>query len=136
MFPKAVALRENATPTERALIAALPTRYADPAPADRRPLDEAYAKAMREVWLTCPDDSDVGTLCAEALMDLRPWDLWAKGGRPQPGTKGITGILEDVLRLDPNKTGANHLYIHAVEASPHPEKANAAAVDAAGLSVV
>jgi tetratricopeptide (TPR) repeat protein len=130
---RAVALRENTTPTERALIGALSTRYTDPPPADRRPLDEAYAKAMREVWLTYSDDSDVGTLCAEALMDLRPWDLWTKDGRPQPGTEEIIDILEDVLRLDPGNPGANHLYVHAVEASPHPERANAAADRLRGL---
>jgi len=124
---KAVALQDRATPAERALIRALSSRYADSPPEDRRPLDEAYAKAMGEVWPDHPGDSDIGTLYAEAMMDLRPWDLWTKDGEPQTGTEEILAVLEAVLRLDPNHPGANHLYIHAVEASPHPERAAAAA---------
>src|SRR5262249_14909056 len=64
-----------ATAAEKALIAALVKRYANPQPDDRKPLDEAYAAAMREVYQRFPDDADVGALFAEALMDLRPWDL-------------------------------------------------------------
>ncbi|MEO5958275.1 MAG: hypothetical protein ABIZ49_01155, partial [Opitutaceae bacterium] len=67
----------RATPVERALIAALATRYANPQPADRSPLDRAYADAMRKVWQAYPKDPDVGAFFAEALMDLRPWDQWA-----------------------------------------------------------
>jgi tetratricopeptide (TPR) repeat protein len=124
---RAMARIEGATPVEQSLIRALARRYTQSPPADRKPLDEAYANAMREVWSTHRADADVGTLFAESLMDLRPWDLWAADGRPHPGTDEILGVLEDVLRIDPNHPGANHLYIHAVEASPTPEKALAAA---------
>jgi len=123
----AVAAADNAGPTERALIGALQKRYANPQPEDRAPLDQAYADAMAVVWQSHRSDPDVGTLYAEALMDLRPWDLWTREGQPQPGTEHVLGVLEDVLRLDPYNPGANHLYIHAVEASPQPERANAAA---------
>jgi tetratricopeptide (TPR) repeat protein len=82
---------------------------------------------MAKVWEAYPGDSDVGTLYAEAMMDLRPWDLWTQDRRPQPGTPRILAVLEEVLRLDPDNPGANHLYIHAVEPSAHPDKANAAA---------
>ncbi len=124
---KAVALSGQASPTERALIQALTARYADPPPADRRPLDEAYARAMRDVWLAHRKDPDIGTLYAEAMMNLRPWDLWTLDGRPQPGTEEIVAVLEEVLRMVPDHPGACHLYIHAVEASPRPERALAAA---------
>jgi len=117
----------TASPADRALIDAAATRYADPAPADRRPLDDAYAAAMRDVWVRYPDDPDVGALYAEALMDLRPWDLWRADGQPQPGTETVVSTLETVLDGAPNHPLALHLYIHAVEASPHPEKADAAA---------
>ena len=67
------------------------------------------------------------TLFAESLMDLRPWDLWTVDGRPQPGTTEIVTTLEGVIRRDPSHPGANHYYIHAVEASAHPERGVAAA---------
>lgn len=124
---RARALAPRAGAVEQDLIAALGTRYADPQPEDRRPLDEAYAAAMRKVWKAHPEDADVATLFAESMMDLRPWDLFTRDGKPQPGTDEILATLETALRLDPRHPGANHLYIHAVEASPHPEKGIAAA---------
>lgn len=116
-----------APPADRALIAALGRRYASPPPADRKPLDAAYADVMREVHQAHPGDADAGALFAEALMDLRPWDLWTSDGAPQPGTEEILATLEGVLARAPAHPLANHLYIHAVEASPHPERADAAA---------
>ena len=124
---RARATEGKAAPADRALIEALTQRYADPPSAERAPLDAAYANAMREVWRQFPDDPDVGVLFAEALMDLRPWDLWNTDGQPQPGTEEIIATLDDVIALDPRHPGALHLYIHALEASPHPERANAAA---------
>jgi tetratricopeptide (TPR) repeat protein len=117
----------NASPVERALIGALAKRYADPQPEDRSGLDRAYADAMREVWKKYPKDPDVGALFAEAVMNLRPWDQWTPDGKPQPGTDEIIATLHAVLTLNPNHPLANHLYIHAVEASPNPERAMAAA---------
>jgi tetratricopeptide (TPR) repeat protein len=112
---------------ENALIEALGTRYANPQPEDRSPLDRAYADAMRKVWQAHPDNADVGALFAEAMMDLRPWDQWTPEGLDQPGTKEIIATLDAVLKLNIDHPLANHLYIHAVEASPNPEKAEAAA---------
>jgi tetratricopeptide (TPR) repeat protein len=117
----------NASPVERALIDALAKRYANPQPEDRTPLDHAYADAMRQVWKQYPKDPDAGALFAEAMMDLRPWDQWTSAGKAQPGTDEILATLDAVLRLNPNHPLANHVYIHAVEASPHPERASAAA---------
>ena len=117
----------KATDIERALIDALEKRYADPQPDDRKPLDEAFAAAMREVWKANLTDADVGALFAESMMDLRPWDLWLPDGQPQPGTQEIVSTIEAVLTQAPNHPLGLHLYIHAVEASPHPEKAIAPA---------
>jgi tetratricopeptide (TPR) repeat protein len=117
----------NALPVERALIDALVKRYANPQPEDRSGLDRAYADAMREVWKKYPKDPDVGALFAEAMMNLRPWDQWTPDGKRQPGTDEIIATLDAVLTLNPNHPLANHLYIHAVEASPSPERAMAAA---------
>ncbi len=117
----------QASPVERDLIAALSHRYANPQPEDRAPLDLAYANAMRQVWQSYPNDPDVGALFAEAMMNLRPWDQWTPEGQANPGTEEILATLEAVLRLNPKHPFANHLYIHAVEASPHPERADAAA---------
>lgn len=124
---RATALAGNATPFERALIDAQFTRYVENQPEDRRPLDEAYAAAMREVARAYPDSADVNTLFAEAVMDLRPWDLWQDDGSPQPETPEILAALERAMELNPWHPGANHLYIHAIEASYEPEKAEAAA---------
>jgi tetratricopeptide (TPR) repeat protein len=118
---------DKASPVERALIEALSHRYANPQPEDRAPLDQAYANAMREVWKKYPKDTDVGALFAESMMDLRPWNQWTLEGQPNPGTEEIIATLESVLKINPKHPFANHLYIHAVEASPHPERADAAA---------
>ncbi len=118
---KARALEAGANPVERALMDALATRYAKDPPKDRAPLDLAYARAMRKVWNEHRDDTDVGTLFAESLMDLHPWDLWAFG-KPREETSELLATLDEVLARDPRHPGANHLYIHAVENSPDPAK--------------
>ena len=115
------------TDRERAIIAALATRHSAAPDADRAALDRAYADAMRDVSRRFPDDLDAATLLADALMNLRPWSLWTPEGAPQPGTEEIVATLERVLAVDPMHPGANHLYIHAVEASPDPRRAEAAA---------
>jgi tetratricopeptide (TPR) repeat protein len=117
----------KASPVEQRLIEALSHRYADPQPQDRSPLDRGYAEAMRQVWQAYPNDPDVGALFAESLMDLRPWDQWTADGKPEPGTDEILATLEAVMKLNLYHPFANHLYIHALEASPHPERALAAA---------
>ncbi len=124
---QALARIEHASPVEQALIRAVSKRYAMPVPEDRRPLDEAYAKAMREVWKQFPNDADVGALYAEALMNLQPWDLWTRDYKPKGNTLEIVATLERVLELDPDHPGANHFYIHAMEASATPENALASA---------
>ncbi len=118
---------ELASTTEQELIDALSYRYADPPPQDRAALDQSYADAMRGVWQKHPIDAEVGVLFAEALMDLHPWNQWSLEGFPNSGTDEVLATLDAVLKLNPNHPFANHLYIHALEASPHPERANAAA---------
>ena len=112
----------NASEVERALIEALAQRYAAVPPADRAALDRAYATAMGEVRSRFPDDVDVLTLHAEAVMDLSPWDYWQADGTPRPGIAEAVADLEKVLATDAAHPGACHYYIHAVEAS-QPEKA-------------
>lgn len=124
---KATAAASGARPVEKALVDALAARYADPQPEDRAPLDQAFADKMRAVWIEFPEDPDVGALFAESLADLRPWDLWLPDGSPQPGTDELLATLDAVLALDPRHPLANHLLIHSVEASPHPERADGAA---------
>lgn len=119
-----------ATPVEQALIAALAKRYAGPEylhPQAMQPYAEAYANAMREVAKRFGRDADVQVLFAEALMNVNPWKLWDANGNPAPGTKEIVETLERVLRRHPKHPGANHYYIHTVEASKNPGKALASA---------
>lgn len=124
---EALARRASASPVEQALIDAVAKRYADPPPADRRHLDEAFAGAMAEVYRAYPDDPDVGVLYAESMMDLQPWDMWTKDGQPKGRTLEVVAVLESVLKKNPDHPGACHLYIHAVEASQTPQRAAAAA---------
>jgi len=124
---EAVARREHARPVERELIDALSHRYARPIPDDPRPLEEAYADAMQQVWGHHPDDPDVGALYAESRMNLQPWDYWTIEGEPKGRAQEIVATLERVMQLDPDHPGALHYYIHAVEASKQPERAEAAA---------
>ena len=127
MVQKARRLADRATSKEQAYIEALVTRYVSRKGAKRKGLDEAYAKAMRLVAQRFQEDDDASTLFAEAMMDLRPWDFWKGDGKPQPGTDEIVTTLESVLARNPDHPGACHYYIHALEASPFPERALACA---------
>ena len=123
----ALARIENTTPTERALIEALARRYANPWPKDRTALEQAYADAMGEVWAAYPNNSDVGTLYAEAMMDQHPWKLYSVDREPAAYTPKILVVLTRVLEMEPDNPGANHLYIHAVEPSADPDRGLVAA---------
>jgi hypothetical protein len=120
---KALELSTDAAEHEKAYIAALAKRYAaDPKKADKKQMARDYKQAMGELSKRYPDDLDAATLYAESAMNLRPWDLWGKDGKPAEGTEEILQVLESVLRRDLEHTGANHYYIHAIEASPFPER--------------
>src|SRR5882724_4129463 len=120
---KALALARGAPAHERAYVEALARRYANDNSADLKALAADYKNAMGEVVRRYPDDLDAATLYAESAMDLHPWQLWQADGTPTEGTEEITAVLESVLKRDPLHPGANHYYVHAVEASPHPERA-------------
>ena len=121
---KAVELSKAAPPRDRALIEALTKRYSADTKPVRADLDAAYAKAMGEVAKRFPNDDTVQVLYAEAMMDTQPWDYWEAGGAKAKGNgEAIVSTLEKVLERDPRHPGAIHFYIHAVEASTHPEKA-------------
>jgi tetratricopeptide (TPR) repeat protein len=120
---KAVELSANAPENERAYVQALTKRYSKDPNEDRMKLAVSYRDAMKGVMTRYPDDLDAATLYAEACMDLKPWKLWSANGEPAEGTVEIVEVLEQVLRRDPDHPGANHYYIHSVEASNHPERA-------------
>jgi tetratricopeptide (TPR) repeat protein len=123
----AVQRAPKVTPREQAYIAALEARYSAAPGAKREDLDKAWADAMRKLAAQYPDDLNAQTLFAEALMDLTPWAYWTKEGEPTQYIGEIVAALEGVLAVDPSHTGANHYYIHAVEASREPGKALASA---------
>jgi tetratricopeptide (TPR) repeat protein len=121
---KAKALAAKAGPREQALIAALAVRYGSDPKAARAPFDAAYAAEMAKVAAQFPDDDEIATLYAEAVMDLSPWNYWKPGGQePNPQSTPIVPTLERVLARNPGHAGAIHLYIHAVEASDRPKRA-------------
>jgi len=124
---KARELQANAPENERAYVDALAKRLTDNPKPDYDALGRSYAAAMREVAQRYPDDPDASTLYAEALMDLHAWDLWTSDGKAGENTLEIVSVLESTLRRWPDHVGANHFYIHAVEASSDPERAMASA---------
>ena len=134
MLQKATALAPKASEADRAYIAALSKRYSSDPKADPKKLAADYKIAMAELVKNYPDDLDAATLYAESMMNLRPWQLWSLDGKPAEGTMDILAVLDGVLRRNPNHTGANHYYIHAIEASPTPERGTAAAMRLGGLA--
>src|SRR5215470_5798895 len=122
---KAKSLAGKASPREQALINALAVRYSTDPKAERPPLDKAYAAEMAKVAAQFPADDEIATLYAESVMDISPWDYWKKpaGREPNPQSVPIVPTLERVLAHNPNHAGAIHLYIHAVEASDRPKRA-------------
>ncbi|WP_019987125.1 tetratricopeptide repeat protein [Rudanella lutea] len=119
---QAIRLSGHCTDKEKALIQALAKRYPATPVDDRKPFDEAYSTALRQVHEQFPDDADIAGFYAESLMDLHPWDLWEKDGRPKPWTPAIVTVLETLMARNPDHIALNHYYIHAVEASPTPER--------------
>ena len=119
---KAMQLREKASPPEQALIQASAKRAVSPLPEERTEIDLAYSNAMATAWAKHPDDTDVGALYAESLMNMQSWAYWQADGEPIGQTPNILTTLESVMELNSLHPGANHFYIHAIEASKQPEK--------------
>jgi tetratricopeptide (TPR) repeat protein len=125
---RARSLEAHASGEEREWIEALASRYSRDSTADRARLDEAFAQAMKKVWHDHPGDLDAGVFYAEAMMDTQPWDYWQQDGvTPKGHATEIVSTLEDIIGREPLHPGALHLYIHAVEATTTPERAEKAA---------
>jgi tetratricopeptide (TPR) repeat protein len=120
---QALKLSTNASEKERDYIAALVRRYSNDPKADLKKLALDFKNAMGELTKKYPDDLDAAVLYAESIMNLNPWKLWTKDGKPADGTLEAIAALESVLKRNPDHIGAIHYYIHAVEASPNPERA-------------
>lgn len=131
---RGLALAAKGPAHERAYLETLARRFSADANADQRKLWVEYKNAMGELMRRYPDDLEAATLYADAAMILNAWKLWNPAGAPAEGTEEIVSVLESVIRRDPDHIGAHHLYIHTVEASPHPEWALASADRLAGLS--
>jgi len=127
LIQKALDLKPHASSKERDYIDALAKRYSGDTKPDRKALDQAYALAMKALAKKYPQDLDATTLYVEALMDLRPWNYWTRDGVPYAETPEIVSLLESVMKRNPNHPGACHFYIHAVEATKSPERAEVAA---------
>ena len=121
---KALERAPKASAREQHYIRALAKRYPSAnAKSDWKRFHLDYSNAMRSVVKKYPDDLDAATMFAESLMMLRPWQLWTRDGKPAPGTLELVAVLESVLKRNPDHPGANHFYIHAVEASHNLERA-------------
>lgn len=123
---------DNANEKEQALIRAVSTRYTYPPPKDQSVYDRRYAKAMGKVHTEYPNDPDIACFYAESLMDLQPWRYWTHDGQPLGRILEVQEILETAIAANPSHPGLNHLYIHAMEASPDAHLAESAADRLAG----
>jgi tetratricopeptide (TPR) repeat protein len=124
---KAKLFMYNSSPKERDLIEAMESHYSADSTRERATLNQEYAAKMKILYLKYSTDAEIGTLYADALMNLHPWDLWQHDGRPKPWTPELISVLENILTYNPEHPGANHYYIHTLEASPFASKANASA---------
>lgn len=120
---KASKLAESAPRVEQDYVTTLMLRYSNDAKPDYKKLANIYAMGMRTLSRKYPEDLDAATMYAESLMNLNPWQLWTASGKPGEHTDEIIRVLESVLQREPGHAGANHYYIHALEASPNPERA-------------
>jgi tetratricopeptide (TPR) repeat protein len=121
---KAKALATGASEKEKDIIAAVASRYSEDPAMERPKLDAAFADAMAALSDKYPDDLELAVLACEAAMDTQPWDYWQPGGKePKGRTADIQKRLEAVLTKNPEHAWAIHLYIHLVEASDRPERA-------------
>lgn len=120
---KALSLQKNCSPKEKALIGAMAFRYTADTSVSRRSLNQLYAKAMKNVFILFGQDADVCTLYADAIMVQHPWDYWKHNGEAQPWTVELVSVLEGAIKINNNHPGANHYYIHAVEASKNSKRA-------------
>lgn len=118
---KANALKSRASEREQDLIDALAVRYVEDPPDDRSELDAAFVAAMRNVANKYPDDLDAQAVFCESIMDTMPWNYWSPEKQPKEQTHELLATLQSIMRRDPNHPGANHFYIHTVEAGPTPE---------------
>jgi tetratricopeptide (TPR) repeat protein len=131
---KARSLRANGPENERAYIEALARRFSADPNAEQSKLDAEYSKAMGELAKRYPDDLDAATLYAESLMNFHRWNWWSADGKPAAGAEEAVAVLESVLKRHPNHAGANHFYIHVIEASPNPERGLLAATHLMGAN--
>ncbi len=120
---KAVSLKSKAQPWEQDLIDAVAKRYVKDANADRKPLDAAYADAMKALAKKHPKDADILSIAAESVMDTDPWNYWTNDGNPRPYTTEVVTLIEKAIALTPDHPLALHLHIHALEASTQADRA-------------
>lgn len=127
---EALTRKARADDVEKGFIEALATRFSDnpnPSAALRNKLNESYARAMKSLHARFPSDPDVATLYADAVLNTRPWNYWTRDGRAFPEIPEAVAALEQAIRRHPDHPGANHIYIHAVEASSDPDRAEPSA---------
>ena len=124
---RALELANNGSQAERDLINAVFVLYNKDAIPDDRERDFAYLDAMGELHDKYPLDADIATIFGEAYMNTTRWDYWEADGSAKPGTAVAKAALEAAMEVEHDHPGANHLYIHLMEASSEPELAMPAA---------
>ena len=131
---RAKQLADRASEAERAYIETLASRYSNASNANLRSLAVAYTRAAARLAARYPDDPDAATIYADSMMELQPWQWYTPAGLPSGDTSAVVTTLEAVLAREPRHIGANHLYIHAMEASLHPQRALVSAAQLRSMS--
>ncbi len=114
---RALGKKSRVSGKESVLINALAKRFSQADQPDRDRLNKDYAEAMKAAYRIYPDDPDVATLYADAVMNTMPWNYWSRDSVPRPGISEARAALENAIRKYPRHPGANHIYIHLMEAS-------------------
>jgi len=118
---KSKQLSANCSPLEKDLIDAIQHRYSADTTANVTQLRTNYADAMEKVYVQHQTNADAITLYADAMLLLHPWDLYDHDSKPKAWTPKIRSLLESAIKISPEHPGANHYYIHSVEASATPQ---------------
>lgn len=115
---KAVSLKGHVSKAERLYIEASEASEAADKSEKKDKKESKEVQLYRKLVKHYPADTQARIFLAEAVGDG-----YDDSGQPNAGQTEELSILQSVMKEDPDNSAANHYWIHAVEASPHPEQA-------------
>jgi len=127
----AVKLKDEAGKTDQLYIEAAVAKdeVVKAGPQEERADDKKEIEVWRRLVKEYPNDLQGKLFLAGSVRDGHD-----DAGEPKKGTKESIALLQEVLKVAPNDSAANHYWIHAVEAGAHPEQALGSATVLASLA--